>query len=755
MEQSKYLQEALSDAVKAATINRTEFITPEHVLSALMRQEAFKHALCYEAGASEKTVLEGVQAYLNRLEHVPRGQEYDLSISAQLGQSIKWAYQVAAGEDVDIVSVPHFVHALLRLPNSYAHTILENSIQCSPAQLMSCLLRIYELEDEIDEALDDADALDGEENQEPGERELEEFATCLTDRSRRFTPLIGREKEIERTLQVLCRKEKNNPLHVGDSGVGKTALVRGIASLLRKGQVPPRLAGCKIWELDLNALLAGSSYRGEFERRMKSVLDELAGMGNAIVYIDDVHNLVGAGQMEGSPDASQILRPYMEEGELRFIGSTTHQDLARQMSRQPALLRRFQQIDIPEPSLEETIEILKGLKKQYQQFHHVTYAKGALEHIALLSSRHIKGRALPDKAIDLLDEAGAWRETHPTDKARQTVDKELLEEMVARMCNLKAEALREQGNALLQSLQTRISSRIFGQDEAVAKAVQAVETAKAGLSDGHKPLASMLFVGPTGVGKTEVSKALAEELGVELVRFDMSEYTEKHTVAKLIGSPAGYIGYDDGGLLTEAIRKNPDCVLLLDEIEKAHSDIYNILLQVMDYGTLTDNRGNKADFSHTVLIMTSNAGAQHAAQASVGFNPRTTAGEAMLREVKRLFKPEFLNRLTSTVVFRDMDMHMAELILDKKLKELTDKLASRNVTLTLTPEARALLLSRGYSPQYGAREMDRAIQTLLIPLLTKEMLYGSLRRGGNLTLNNHDLLAQRADSLPQPPQGGS
>ncbi len=740
MEQSKYLQEALSDAVKTASISRSEFITPEHVLSALMQQDAFKHALCYEAGASEKAVLEGVYDYLNHLERVPRKQEYELAISSQLNQSIKWAYQAAAGADVNVVSVPHFVRALLRLPDSYAHNLLVENIQCSPKELMGYLVKGYELEDELDEALDDIEMedIDEMEDQQPM---LQQYATCLNDHLKEYTPLIGREKELERTLQVLCRRDKNNPLYVGESGVGKTALTHGLAMMLNKGEVPDRLKGYKIWELDLGAMLAGSSYRGEFEKRMKGVLDALADMGNAIVYVDNVHNLVGAGQMEGGLDASQMLRPYMEDGVMRFIGTTTYQDLNRYMTRQPAMLRRFQQIDINEPSVEQTIKILQGLKKQYQDFHGVTYAKDTMEYAAQLSAKHIKGRALPDKAIDLIDEAGAWRETHPTGKKRQSVDKELLNQMVARMCNLKAEALQEEDNQLLHSLGQRIREKIFGQEEAVSQVVEAVEMAKAGLTDANKPMASMLFVGPTGVGKTEVCRVLAEELGVELVRFDMSEYTEKHTVAKLIGSPAGYVGYEDGGLLTDAIRKTPNCVLLLDEIEKAHSDIYNILLQVMDYARLTDNRGNKVDFHNVVLIMTSNAGAQHASKATVGFDNSVTVGDAMLKEVKKIFKPEFLNRLSSTVVFHDMSESMAELILDKKLSELQKKLTEQNVTLTLSPEARKTLLQKGFSQQYGAREMDRTIQHALVPLLTREILYGSLRKGGSITINANDLLA--------------
>ncbi len=739
MEQSKYLQEALSDAVKTATINRVEFITPEHVLSALMQQDAFKHALCYEAGASEKAVMEGVYDYLNGLERVPKRQTYELGISSQLNQSIKWAYQVAAGSKAEEVGVPHFLHALLRLPDSFAHNLIEDAIQCSPQELMGYVSKTYELEDELDEALD-VELADDEEahGRQP---QWSEFATCLSDIASEFTPLVGREEEMERTLQVLCRCEKNNPLYVGDSGVGKTALAYGMATLFNRRRVPERLKGFLVWELDTNAMLAGSSYRGEFEKRMKSVLDSLEQMHNAIVYIDDIHTLMSAGQTDGGIDACQMLIPYMDRGELRFIASTTHQEIGRHQNRQQALLRRFQQIRIDEPTEAQTVEILRGLRKKYQTFHGVTYARGTLEHAVRLSARHIKGRALPDKAIDLLDEAGAWRETHPSETERQTVGKELLNLVVARMCNIKVDALNEADNILMGTLGQRIREKIYGQDEAVSRVVEAVETAKAGLANEDKPMAAMLFVGPTGVGKTEVCRTLADELGVTLVRFDMSEYTEKHTVAKLIGSPAGYVGYEDGGLLTEVIRKNPSCVLLLDEIEKAHSDIYNILLQVMDYASLTDSRGNKADFSRTIIIMTSNAGAQHASQASVGFASGTGTGEAMMREVKRLFKPEFLNRLTATVVFRDMDETMAGQILDKKLRELSGRLQARGVRLTLTPEAREVLLKEGFSKRYGAREIDRTIQRKLVPRLTREILYGRLRKGGDIKINPNDLLA--------------
>ena len=419
----------------------------------------------------------------------------------------------------------------------------------------------------------------------------------------------------------------------------------------------------------------------------------------------------------------------MEQGSIRFIGSTTYDEYNRYFSKSRGIVRRFQQIDIQEPTVEETIRIIEGLQKQFEAFHHVKYKKEAITYAVEASAKYINERFLPDKAIDLIDEAGAYREIHPTDKKTQYVDKALINDILQRICKIDAMALKEDGNQTLETLEKRIKARIYGQDDAVRMVVEAVQMSKAGLLDENKPLASLLFVGPTGVGKTEVARVLALELGIQLVRFDMSEYTEKHTVAKLIGSPAGYVGYEDGGLLTDAIRKTPNCVLLLDEIEKAHQDIYNILLQVMDYASLTDNKGRKADFRNVVLIMTSNAGAQYAGQA-VGFDANTSRGEAMLRQVKKTFKPEFINRLSGTVVFHDMDLKMAGLILDKKLRELQEKLTLKNVVMRLSVEARKHLLNEGFTREYGAREMDRVIASQLKPLLMRAILFGKLKKGG-------------------------
>ena len=557
------------------------------------------------------------------------------------------------------------------------------------------------------------------------------FVTCLNDCLQDHNPLIGREAELERTIQVLCRKEKNNPLHVGEPGVGKTSLAYGLAARIEAREVPERLLDCRIYELDLGTLLAGTQYRGDFEKRLKTIMEGVRNEGRAIIYIDEIHNLIGAGRTgDGSMDASNMLKPYLESGDIRFIGSTTYEEYNRYFARSKGLVRRFQQIDILEPSIEETIHIVEGLKEKYEEFHGVTYQPDVIPYAVKASVRYISDRFLPDKAIDLVDEAGAYREIHPIPSGEQIVDKTLITDVLARICKVDALAMKEEDTTSLETLHARISAKIYGQEEAVRQVVEAVQMSKAGLLDENKPLASLLFVGPTGVGKTEVAKVLASELGISLQRFDMSEYTEKHTVAKLIGSPAGYVGYEDGGLLTDAIRKTPNCVLLLDEIEKAHPDVFNILLQVMDYAVLTDNKGRKADCRHVVLIMTSNAGAQFARQASIGFSSQITAGEAMLKQVKKTFKPEFINRLSATVVFHDMSREMASLILDKKLGELSSKLAARQIEMELSPEARNWLLQRGFLPEYGAREMNRVIASHLKPLLMREILFGSLKSGG-------------------------
>ena len=566
---------------------------------------------------------------------------------------------------------------------------------------------------------------------QPKQQGWHQLVTCLNDTYRQHNPLIGREQELERTIQVLCRKEKNNPLHVGEPGVGKTALVYGLAQRIVDGNVPDRLKQSRIYQLDLGSLVAGTTYRGDFEKRIKQILDGAQKEGNAILYIDEIHNLVGAGAASGSIDGAHMMMPYMERGDIRFIGSTTYEQLKR---KNQAVIRRFHQIDIPEPSIDETKHILRQLRPNYEQFHQVVYEDAAIDYAVEASAKYVSDRFLPDKAIDLIDEAGAALQLEATQT--RVVTKALVADILTKTCKLEAMTLDSDSddNAALETLAPRILAKIYGQDEAVRQVVEAVQMAHAGLLDDGKPLASLLFVGPTGVGKTEVARVLAQEMGIQLVRFDMSEYTEKHAVAKLIGSPAGYVGYEDGGLLVDAIRKTPNCVLLLDEVEKAHQDIYNILLQVMDYARLTDNKGRKADFRNVILIMTSNAGAQYASQANIGFNGHVSRGEAMLAQVKKTFKPEFINRLSGTVVFHDMDRQMATLILRKKLGELQDKLTAKHVELTLTDAAFDHLLKEGFTREYGAREMDRVISQQLKPLLMREILFGSLKKGGSITV---------------------
>ena len=590
-----------------------------------------------------------------------------------------------------------------------------------------------------DDDNDEDDGIDNDEYDDPegwqtGKRhpsDWHKLVTCISDKVDQHNPLIGREKELDRTIQVLCRAEKNNPLHVGEPGVGKTALVFGLAKLINENQVPDRLKGARIYGMDIGQMLAGSQYRGDFEKRIKMVMDGAAKEGNVIIYIDEIHNMIGAGRgSDGGPDASNMLKQYLEAGDIRFIGSTTYEEYNRYMAKSKGIVRRFQQIDIKEPSVDEAIKILEGLQHKYNIYHGVTYRKDALEYAVRASDKYISNRFLPDKAIDLMDEAGAYLEVHPANRQRSYVTKAVIQQILTKVCKIDAVAIKDEDNSALASLRQRMLDKIYGQDTAVDKVVEAVMMAKAGLIDDDKPMASLLFVGPTGVGKTEVARVLARELGIELVRFDMSEYTEKHAVAKLIGSPAGYVGYEDGGQLTDAIRKTPNCVLLLDEIEKAHSDIYNILLQVMDYARLTDNKGQKADFRNVILIMTSNAGAQYASQANIGFAGNVSRGQAMLAQVKKTFRPEFINRLSDTVVFHDMDRHMAELILDKKLAQLADKLSAKGVSIELTPQTREQLLKWGFTKEYGAREMDRVIGNRLKPVLMKALLFGKLKKGG-------------------------
>ena len=724
--QTERASRVLNNALECCKSYRHEFVMPEHLLSVLIEDDNFYAAL--NIFYSPQTLAERVDEFLRQVDPVPEGIEYGPEVSAQMGMVIESAVQDVALSSAEFIDTPHLVRGILKLEDSWAAYLLKDCLYGKETNFMSQLINCCDFEDKLH---DDAEGNEGK-------AAWRRLVTCMNEHYTRYNPLVGRERELKRTMQVLCRRDKNNPLHVGEPGVGKTALVWGLTRLIEEDKVPKRLRGSRIYQLDMGTLLAGSQYRGDLENRIKQIMDGIQEeSGNNIVYIDEIHTLVGAGATgEGAMDASNMLKPYLESGTIRFIGSTTYEEYNRYFSRSKGLIRRFQQIDILEPTVEEAKTIIRQLKPRYEEFHGVEYTDEAVTFAVEASAKHVNDRFLPDKAIDLIDEAGAAMEM---DDNVRIVGKREIAEVLSKTC--KVDALSEaedEDYRQLESLAARMLSQIYGQDEAIRQVVESVQMSRAGLLDDNKPLASLLFVGPTGVGKTEVARVLSKELAIALIRFDMSEYTEKHAVAKLIGSPAGYVGYEDGGLLTDAIRKNPNCVLLLDEIEKAHEDIYNILLQVMDYARLTDNKGRHADFRNVVLIMTSNAGAQFASQASVGFNGNVSRGDAMMKQVRKTFKPEFLNRLSGAVVFRDMDKQMATLILQKKLRELESKLQTRHVTMDLSPEAFEYILKEGFTPEYGAREMDRVISQKLKPLLMREILFGSLKQGGNITIGMKD-----------------
>ena len=732
--QTERAAKALRDTMACCKEYRHEFVMPEHLLLVLTDEINFNRAL--NIFYPIEKFGERLEEKLDDVETMPEDQEYEPEASVQMGHVIEFACQQVVNSSAKALDLPHLVMGILSLKESWGCYLLKDALGDKESDFMSELIGFYEFDDHLEEDT-------GEGKHEAAWRRL---VTPMNDLYQQHNPLIGREQELERTIQVLCRRDKNNPLHVGEPGVGKTALVWGLARMIEEGRVPERLKGSRVYQLDIGTLLAGTQYRGDFENRIKQIMDGIQEESDKnIVYIDEIHTLVGAGATgEGSMDASNMLKPYLESGSIRFIGSTTYEEYNRHFSRSKGLVRRFQQIDIPEPTPEETKHILRQLREQYETFHGVTYDEAALDYAVDASYKFVNDRFLPDKAIDLIDEAGAASECgkwnvecgkKKVESGKREVSKAEIAEVLAKTCKVDALAMKEDDdNAQLETLAPRLLAKIYGQDEAIQQVVEAVQLSKAGLLDDNKPLASLLFVGPTGVGKTEVARVLAKELGIQLLRFDMSEYTEKHTVAKLIGSPAGYVGYEDGGLLTDAIRKTPNCVLLLDEIEKAHEDIYNILLQVMDYARLTDNKGRKADFRNVILIMTSNAGAQFAGQANIGFTGKVSRGEAMLKQVKKTFKPEFINRLTGTVVFNDMDHEMARLILRKKLGELQEKLTAKQVTMTLTDEAFEQLLKEGFTREYGAREMDRVIAQRLKPLLMREILFGRLKQDGDVTV---------------------
>ncbi|MDD6081876.1 MAG: AAA family ATPase [Oscillospiraceae bacterium] len=727
MEFSKEAMVILRDAIEYVRENNFEYVTPEIILLIIAADSTFAAAF-EECGGDTEVLCENIYEYTEK--YIDKVSDTDAELSSEAKRLLNLAGHSAYNSGCSEVCVRHLVHALWNLKNSYAVYFIEQQ-GVEKAELLRAFISTEEetSPDENNNIDDETDSVSC-----AGES-WELYAPCLNDTLIDANPLIGREAELDRTIQILCRKDKNNPLHIGEPGVGKTAITCGLVQLIREDRVPEPIQGAKVFSLDLGSMLAGTQYRGDFEKRLKNVLSRISREEKPVVYIDEIHNIAGAGAVGESPfDASNLLKPYLADGHIRFIGATTFEEYRKYFEKNRSLARRFQNVEIKEPSEDEAVKILEGLKPKYESFHGVKFSKGVIEYAVQMSIRHIHERFLPDKAIDLIDEAGAYRKLHPTDKKTQTVDRKVINEVLTTICRVPVESVKTDDISGLSGLDMRLKKKIFGQDEAVNQVVNAVKFSKAGLLEENKPLASLLFVGPTGVGKTEIARSLAEELGVKLIRFDMSEYGEKHAVAKLIGAPAGYVGYEEGGLLTEAIRRTPSAVLLLDEIEKAHTDIYNVLLQVMDYATLTDNQGRKADFRNVIIIMTSNAGANRIGKNSIGFRSTSLDGGVIMEAVKQTFQPEFRNRLNKIVVFNSMDDKMASRVVDKKINELSAQLISRKIIFTADQNARELVRKRGISQEFGAREVDRVIRNDIKPLFVDEILFGRLKKGGNLTL---------------------
>jgi ATP-dependent Clp protease ATP-binding subunit ClpA len=595
---------------------------------------------------------------------------------------------------------------------------------------------------------------------EPELSPLQQYATNLNELAiqGKIDPLIGRELEIERTVQILCRRRKNNPLYVGEAGVGKTALAEGLARLIVEERVPEVLADSTIYALDMGTLIAGTKYRGDFEKRLKGVITEVREDPGAILFIDEIHTVIGAGAASGGVmDASNLIKPVLANGEMRCIGSTTYSEYRGIFEKDHALARRFQKIDVPEPSIPETIAILKGLKSRFEEHHGIKYDNSALEAAVELAVRHINDRHLPDKAIDVMDEAGANLRLKPAAERGKRVTVGMVEAIVAKMARIPEKSVSSSDRAALRTMERDLKLTIFGQDQAIEALSGAIKMSRSGLRDEEKPIGAFLFAGPTGVGKTEVTRQLSLLMGVELIRFDMSEYMERHTVSRLIGAPPGYVGFDQGGLLTEAVNKNPHAVVLLDEIEKAHPEVFNLLLQVMDHGTLTDNNGRKADFRNVILVMTTNAGAEEMSRASIGFTEQDHSSDGMSL-IKKKFSPEFRNRLDSIIQFASLGIESIKRVVDKLVVELEAKLGNNNVTLELDDAARDWIAKRGYDPLMGARPMARIIQEQIKRPLAEELLFGSLAKGGhvkivvgedgNLVLNAEPVLKE-LEHLPE------
>ncbi|RPH96833.1 MAG: ATP-dependent Clp protease ATP-binding subunit ClpA [Lysobacterales bacterium] len=734
---SKELELSISQAYQQAREKRHEYLTVEHMLLALL-DNASALSILGACGADVAGLERDIRKVLD--DTVPlladddsRDTQPTIGFQRVLQRAL---YHVqSAGKD-EVLGANVLV-AIFSEKDSYANYLL-NRYDVSRLDVVNYISHGISRLERNASPDSDASVLDsGEDGGERKSTSLERYTSNLNQRARAglIDPLIGREREIERTVQVLCRRRKNNPLFVGEAGVGKTAMAEGLALRIVENAVPEILADSTIYALDLGSLLAGTKYRGDFEKRLKAVVKELQDIPGAILFIDEIHTIIGAGAASGGVmDASNLIKPVLASGEMRCIGSTTFQEFRGVFEKDRALARRFQKIDITEPSVAETVEILRGLKTRFEDHHHVKYSDAALQAAAELSARHINDRQLPDKAIDVIDEAGARQRLQPEGQRKELLDEHDIEDIVAHMARIPPKQVSRSDRDALRSLERDLKLVVFGQDEAIGALAAAIKMTRAGLGDADKPIGSFLFAGPTGVGKTEVTRQLALTMGIELIRFDMSEYMEAHSVSRLVGAPPGYVGFDQGGLLTEAVTRNPHAVLLLDEIEKAHPDIFNILLQVMDHGKLTDANGREADFRNVILVMTTNAGAADSARRSIGFSEQDNSTDS-LEVIRKAFSPEFRNRLDAIIAFKALDMPVILRVVDKFILELEEQLALKGVTITVTRPAREWLAERGFDPRMGARPMKRVIQEQIKRPLADALLFGELADGGEVRVD--------------------
>jgi ATP-dependent Clp protease ATP-binding subunit ClpA len=731
MKINEELNHILRAAYTEAKVRTHEYLTPEHILFASLFFESPREILRKCGGDVENLQTKLEDFFRNKIPKASENGEPVQSISFRNVMD-RAVYHTASAQKKEL-DIGDLLISIYDERESHAAFFL-HSEGVTRLDLLNTISHGVSVMPDEAAGKEATGAEEKEGKADPGSKMLAAFTTELVRKARlgEMDPLIGREDIIERTVQVLCRRYKNNPVHIGEAGVGKTAITEGLAQRIAEGTVPKPLKNAKIYSLDMGALLAGTRYRGDFEDRLKKVIAELKKIENVILFIDEIHTIVGAGAVSGgSLDASNILKPALTSGKMRCIGSTTYEEYRKYFDKDRALSRRFQPIEIPEPTADETYRILCGLKDKYEIYHDVAYTDEALHAIADLSAKHINDRHLPDKAIDVLDEAGArTRLFRKDDEGTLTITPREVERIVAKISRIPEKSVSSAETVSLKSLDGDLKSQIFGQDGAINAVVQAIRRSRAGFQNQNKPVASLLFAGPTGVGKTELARQLALTLGISLHRYDMSEYQEKHTVSRLVGAPPGYVGYEEGGLLTEAIRKTPHAVLLLDEIEKAHPDIFNTLLQVMDYATLTDNNGRKADFRNVIIIMTSNAGAREVGKSQVGFGERRVGGDAVSEAVKRIFAPEFRNRLDGVVLFNGLSKSVVVDIVKKQLREFQEQLTEKKVTLNVPDHVHKWIAEKGFSDEFGAREIARLVQDRIKNFFVDEVLFGRLVGGG-------------------------